>query len=252
MARKSMMAGNWKMHKTIAEGVEFINQIKPSLEVKSDREYLICAPFTMLKSLADAAKGSPLLIGAENLYFEEKGAFTGEIAPAMIKDTGATHVLVGHSERRVIFKETDEWCNKKVKAALKAGLVPVLCVGEVLEERESGKLKDVLSTQVNGGFEGLSKEEASKVIIAYEPVWAIGTGKTATPKDADEAHLIIRNILKNLYDTPFAEEMRVLYGGSVKPDNIDELMKMQNIDGGLVGGASLQPADFERICNYNA
>lgn len=250
MARKSLMAGNWKMHKTIAEGVDFVNQIKKGLSAKSDREYLVCVPFTMIKSVADAAKGTGLQIGAENLYFEEKGAFTGETSPSMIKDAGATHVLVGHSERRVIFKESNDWCNKKVKAALGAGLVPVLCVGEVLEEREAGKLKEVLTTQTKGGFAGLSKEDAAKVVVAYEPVWAIGTGKTATPQDADEAHLIIREVLKGLYDAPLAEGMRILYGGSVKPDNVDELMKKPNIDGALVGGASLQASDFERICNY--
>jgi triosephosphate isomerase len=190
------------------------------------------------------------MVGAQNMYFEKEGAFTGEISPVQLIDAGAKFVIIGHSERRHIFGEKDELINKKVKAALSYGLTPILCVGELLEEREAGKTMDVNKKQIVEGFKGLSEEEASKVIIAYEPVWAIGTGKTATPEDADEVHSFIRKVLEELYSKNLAESIRILYGGSVKPENVDGLMAKENIDGVLVGGASLKVDSFTRIVKF--
>ena len=247
---KNLMSGNWKMHKTIAEGVAFVNELKAQLQDRPERGVLLCVPSTMLHAVATAAKGSAIMVGSEDMYFEEKGAFTGEISPSMVKDTGATATLVGHSERRVIFGETDLVVNKKIKAALTHGLLPVLCIGESLEEREAGKLETVLSTQIKGGLEGISAADASKIVIAYEPVWAIGTGKTASPQDADDAHAMARKLVANLYGQELADKMMILYGGSVKADNVDELMAMKNINGALVGGASLEVESFTRIANF--
>ncbi len=247
---KSLMAGNWKMHKTIAEGVEFVNELKKQLQDRPERGVLICVPATMLHAVAEAAKGSAIMVGSEDMYFEDKGAFTGEISPLMVKDAGATVTLVGHSERRVIFGETDFVVNKKIKAALAHGILPVLCVGESLEEREAGKLELVLSTQIKGAFEGISAADASRIVIAYEPVWAIGTGKTASPQDADDAHGMARMIVSSIYGSDLADNMAILYGGSVKADNVDELMAMENINGALVGGASLEVESFTRIANF--
>jgi triosephosphate isomerase len=248
--RKPLMAGNWKMYKTISEGVDVIKALKGNVKDVTDRDVLLFVPFTMLKALADEVKNSNIWIGAQNMYFEKEGAFTGEISPIMIKDAGAGSVLLGHSERRHVFGESDELINKKVKSALDNELWPVLCVGELLEEREAGKVEDVLRTQVTGGFKGLSRDEAYKVTVAYEPVWAIGTGKTATPEDADNAHSIIRKLLEELYDAELASHCRILYGGSVKPDNVDGLMAKPNIDGTLVGGASLKADSFTRIVKF--
>lgn len=248
---KTLIAGNWKMHKTISEGVSFINDLKTKIEDKPHRGVLVCVPSTMIHAVAEAAKGSSILVGAENMYFEEKGAFTGEISPLMVKDAGATFTLIGHSERRAIFGESDELINKKVKAALAHNITPVLCIGESLEERESGKLESVIQTQLSEGLKEISEQEAKKIIIAYEPVWAIGTGKTASPQDADNAHAICRTILENLYSQNFANEMIILYGGSVKADNVDELISMPNINGALVGGAALEIESFARIANFN-
>ncbi|MGL4562040.1 MAG: triose-phosphate isomerase [Brevinema sp.] len=248
---KNLMAGNWKMHKTIAEGVAFVQELKKKVADKSDRSVLLCVPFTMLHAVAEAAKGSPIKVGSEDMFFEEKGAFTGEISPLMVKDAGATFTLIGHSERRVIFGETDSIVNKKMKVALAHAITPVLCIGESLEEREGGKLETVLNTQIKGAFEGISPTDAKKVVIAYEPVWAIGTGKTASPQDADDAHARSRKIVESLYGKEIANAMLILYGGSVKADNVDELMAMPNINGALVGGASLEVESFARIANFN-
>ncbi|MGL4394319.1 MAG: triose-phosphate isomerase [Brevinema sp.] len=248
---KNLMAGNWKMHKTIAEGVAFVNELKTQVSEKADRGVLVCVPATMIHAVAEAAKGSAVMVGAENMFYEEKGAFTGEISPLMVKDAGATFTLIGHSERRVIFGECDQMVNKKMKAAIAHGITPVLCIGESLEEREGGKLEAVLNTQIKGAFEGISAADAQKVVIAYEPVWAIGTGKTASPQDADDAHAMSRKIVEGLYGASVANEMAILYGGSVKADNVDELMAMPNINGALVGGASLEVESFARIANYN-
>ncbi|MGL4367028.1 MAG: triose-phosphate isomerase [Brevinemataceae bacterium] len=247
---KVLIAGNWKMHKTISEGVKFVNEMKSMLDHKPNRGVLLCVPFTMLHAVSEAAKGSVIMIGAENFFYEEKGAFTGEISPEMIKDAGAQAVLIGHSERRELFGETNDSVNKKIKAALKHQIMPVLCVGETLEERELSKLEEVLTTQLKTAFKDISEQDAEKVIIAYEPIWAIGTGKTASPQDADQAHLTVRTILASLYNKTIADNMFILYGGSVKADNIDELIATDNINGALVGGASLEVESFARIANF--
>lgn len=249
---KTLMAGNWKMHKTIAEGVAFVNEMKTKLANRSDRHVLICVPFTMLHAVAEAAKGSSIMVGSENMFYEEKGAFTGEISPLMIKDAGANFTLIGHSERRAIFGETDEMINKKMKAAMAHHIIPVLCVGETLEEREGGKLEEVLTTQIKEAFAGISADDSKKVVIAYEPVWAIGTGKTASPQDADNAHAICRKIVESLYGKAISDSMLILYGGSVKAANVDELIAMPNINGALVGGASLEVDEFARIADFTA
>ena len=248
--RKPLMAGNWKMHNTIPEALELVRALKENVKDVKDRDILVGVPFTALDSVAQELKGSNIWVAAQNMHFEEKGAFTGEISPLMIADTGAGSVILGHSERRHIFGENDELINKKLKSALDHKLMPILCVGELLEEREAGKVKEVVETQIKGGYKDLSKDEALKVTVAYEPVWAIGTGKTASPEDADEAHAIIREVLSLLYDAEVAEKTRILYGGSVKPGNVDGLMAKENIDGALVGGASLKAEDFTRIVKF--
>ena len=250
MSRRPFMAGNWKMYKTIQEGLDFARQFKETVSDVKDRDILLCVPFTLISPLCNSMEGTNIMVGAQNMYFEKEGAFTGEISPVQLIDAGAKFVIIGHSERRHIFGEKDELINKKVKAALSYGLTPILCVGELLEEREAGKTMDVNKKQIVEGFKGLSEEEASKVIIAYEPVWAIGTGKTATPEDADEVHSFIRKVLEELYSKNLAESIRILYGGSVKPENVDGLMAKENIDGVLVGGASLKVDSFTRIVKF--
>lgn len=250
MARTPLMGGNWKMYKTKADALEMVKALKEQVKDVTNREIVLFVPFTLIEPVIEAVKGSNIWIGAQNMYFEEEGAFTGEISPWQVKDTGAQSVLIGHSERRHVFGESDELINKKVKSALVHDLRPVLCVGELLEEREAGKVESVLSTQVTEGFKDLSKADAMKVTVAYEPVWAIGTGKTATPEDADDAHAVIRKVLTGLYDQEVADSMRILYGGSVKPENVDGLMAKENIDGGLVGGASLKADSFARIVKF--
>ena len=213
--RKPIIAGNWKMHKTIAEALEFVNEVKD--RVNNDKvEAVICAPFTLLKDLKQATKGTNIKIGAQNMHFEEKGAFTGEISPLMLKELDMDYVVIGHSERRQYFNETDETVNKKVLKALEVGIDPILCVGETLEERETGNTKDVCKVQVEKALENVSKEDLAKVVIAYEPVWAIGTGKTATSEDANDVIAYIREVVANLYGE-LANEVRIQYGGSVKP-----------------------------------
>lgn len=230
--RKPIIAGNWKMHKTIAEALEFVNDVKD--KVNNDNvEAVICAPFTLLKDLKEATKGTNIKIGAQNMHFEEKGAFTGEISPLMLKELDMDYVVIGHSERRQYFNETNETVNKKVLKALEVGIDPILCVGETLEEREAGNTKDVCKVQVEKALENVSKEDLAKVVIAYEPVWAIGTGKTATSEDANDVIAYIREVVANLYKE-LANEVRIQYGGSVKPSNVAEIMNQSDIDGALV------------------
>ena len=246
--RKPIIAGNWKMHKTIAEALEFVNEVKD--RVNNDKvEAVICAPFTLLKDLKQATKGTNIKIGAQNMHFEEKGAFTGEISPLMLKELDMDYVVIGHSERRQYFNETDETVNKKVLKALEVGIDPILCVGETLEERESGNTKDVCKVQVEKALENVSKEDLAKVVIAYEPVWAIGTGKTATSEDANDVIAYIREVVANLYGE-LANEVRIQYGGSVKPSNVAEIMNQSDIDGALVGGASLEANDYVELVNF--
>lgn len=241
--RKPIIAGNWKMYKTEDEAVKFVYEVAeamPSIELVDS---VICAPFISLKSLVKS-QGSNLRIGAQNMHFEEQGAFTGEIAPSMLTNIGVTYVIIGHSERRAMFNETDESCNKKVHQAFNHGLTPILCVGESLEQREAGTTNDLLASQLEQDLAGLSKEQVAKLVIAYEPIWAIGTGKTATADVADETCGFIRQTIKRLYDEATAEAIRIQYGGSVKTSNVDELMAKPNIDGALIGGASLKAEDF--------
>ena len=246
--RKPIIAGYWKMHKTIAEALEFANEVKD--RVNNDKvEAVICAPFTLLKDLKQATKGTNIKIGAQNMHFEEKGAFTGEISPLMLKELDMDYVVIGHSERRQYFNETDETVNKKVLKALEVGIDPILCVGETLEEREAGNTKDVCKVQVEKALENVSKEDLAKVVIAYEPVWAIGTGKTATSEDANDVIAYIREVVANLYGE-LANEVRIQYGGSVKPSNVAEIMNQSDIDGALVGGASLEANDYVELVNF--
>ena len=246
--RKPIIAGNWKMHKTIAEALEFVSDIKD--RVNNEKvEAVICAPFTLLKDLKEATKGTSIKVGAQNMHFEEKGAFTGEISPLMLKELDMDYVIIGHSERRQYFNETNETVNKKVLKALEIGIDPILCVGETLEEREAGNTKDVCKVQVEKALENVSKEDIAKVVIAYEPIWAIGTGKTATSEDANDVIAYIRQVVANLYGD-LANEVRIQYGGSVKPSNVGEIMNQSDIDGALVGGASLEANDYIQLVNF--
>lgn len=251
MARKSLVAANWKMHKTISEAVKFVEELQKLVGSLDDREVLIVPPFTALHAVGNALNRGDFFLGAQNCFWEEKGAYTGEISPVMLKDVGCSYVLVGHSERRNIFGETDEMISKKVKALLRAGLSPVLCVGEKLEEREAGQTFQVVERQLKEGLLDINVQSLAKIVIAYEPVWAIGTGKTASPAQAQEVHTFIRSTIEKISgDKSVAEGLRILYGGSVKPDNVDELMKEPDIDGLLVGGASLEVSSFKRIIEY--
>ena len=250
MARKPLMAGNWKMNKTIPEAVAMVKELKGKIADVKDVDVLICPTFTAISALANEAKGTNINIGAQDIFWEAKGAFTGEIAPNMLVDAGCTYVIIGHSERRQYFGETNETVNKKVKAALTNGLIPVVCVGETLKEREDDVTFKVIESQIREGLKDLSKEDAAKIVIAYEPVWAIGTGKTATPDQAQEVHAFMRKIYGEMYGD-VCQQVRILYGGSVKPENVKELMKKEDIDGGLVGGASLKADSFEALVKFN-
>ncbi len=244
--RKPIIAGNWKMFKTVPEAVSFLNEVKGKAEV-SGVESVICAPYTNLPALVQAAKGTSLRIGAQNLHWEDNGAFTGEVSGVMLKDLGINYVIIGHSERRAYFAETDGTVNKKVHAAFKHGLTPIVCVGEKLEEREAGQTKEICKTQTEAAFQGLSKDQAAQVVIAYEPIWAIGTGKSSTAEDAQDVIGYIRGLVADLYDSEIAQSVRIQYGGSVKPGNIAEYIAQKDIDGALVGGASLEPASFIQL-----
>lgn len=250
--RRPVIAGNWKMHGGKADTLVLLSALKERLSRASltDREVVVAPPFTALETAAHLLNGSPICLAAQNLHWEPQGAFTGEVSGLMLKELGCSHVIIGHSERRQYFGETDEYVARKIKAAQQCGLVPIICVGETLEERENGATLTVIARQVRGAFQGQDKSAIAVLIIAYEPVWAIGTGRTATPEQAQEVHAAIRMILGDIADKPTAEAVRLLYGGSVKPDNIDSLMAQADIDGALVGGASLQPDSFARIVNF--
>lgn len=248
--RKTFIAGNWKLNKTIAEAKALVAALKAAVADVDAVEIMIAPPFTALSSIADELQGSNILLGAQNCYPQSSGAFTGEVSPEMLKDAGCQVVIIGHSERRQLFNEPDEFINQKVKATLAAGLTAILCVGETLEERENEQMYDVLTTQLQGGLAGLNAEQMQRVIIAYEPVWAIGTGKTASNDEAQEVHSFIRGLLQGTIDQTTALATRIIYGGSVKPDNVDGLMAEDDIDGALVGGASLKAEDFARIVRF--
>lgn len=245
--RKKVIAGNWKMNKTNTEAVEMLTELKELVKGIDNVGIIIGAPFTALSDAVKAVKGSNIAIAAENVYPKDSGAYTGEVSPVMLKSIGVEYVILGHSERREYFKESDEFINEKVKAVLAAGMLPILCIGEKLEERESGKTAEVTETQIRGGLKDLTAEEAKKVIVAYEPVWAIGTGKTATPEMAQETHRQVRDVLVSMFGNETAEEMIIQYGGSMKPDNAVELLAQKDIDGGLIGGASLKASSFAEI-----
>jgi triosephosphate isomerase len=241
--RKPIIAGNWKMFKTISESLSFVSEVKGKAEVDGV-ESVLCAPYTNLPALVEAVKGTSIKIGAQNMHWEENGAFTGEISGVMLADLGVHYVILGHSERRQYFAETDETVNKKAHAAFKYGITPIICVGEKLEEREAGQTKEVCRVQTEGALQGLSAEQVSAAVIAYEPIWAIGTGKSSTADDANEVTSYIREVIANLYSTEVANAVRIQYGGSVKPNNVNEYMSKSDIDGALVGGASLEPASY--------
>lgn len=247
--RKPIIAGNWKMHKTIAEAVEFVNDIKDKVN-NTEVEAVICAPFTLLKDLKEATNGTNIKIGAQNMHYADNGAFTGEISAAMLNELNIDYVVLGHSERRQYFNETNETVNKKVVKALESGIDPILCVGETLEEREAGDTKNVCKEQTEKALVGVSAQDMKKVVIAYEPIWAIGTGKTATAEDANDVIAYIREVVKGLYGEEISEEVRIQYGGSVKPSNVAEIMNQSDIDGALVGGASLLASDYTELVNF--
>ncbi len=249
MARKKIIAGNWKMNKTPSEAVALVELLKP-LVANDDVDVVFCVPAIDIVPVAEAVKGSNIMVGAENMYFEEKGAYTGEIAPEMLTDAGVKYVLMGHSERREYFGETNEDVNKKMKKALEHGLVPIMCCGETLEQREQGITMDFIRQQVKVGYQGVTAEQAKETVIAYEPIWAIGTGKTATAEQAQEVCGGIRACIAEIYDQATADVIRIQYGGSVNANTAAELFAQPDIDGGLVGGASLKE-DFGKIVNYN-
>ncbi|GBF35514.1 triosephosphate isomerase [Desulfocucumis palustris] len=246
--RMPLIAGNWKMYKTVPETVEFINELKKLLAGGTGGvEVVLCPPHTSLGAAAQALAGSDINLAAQNMYWEEQGAFTGEISPPMLREIGCKYVILGHSERRQYFGETDETVNKKVKAAFKHGLIPIVCVGETLEQRESGVTEKVIDTQVRGALAGLDRTQTASLVMAYEPVWAIGTGRTASDDDAQKVNGLIRGLLAEVAGREAAEKVRIQYGGSVKPENTAGLMGKPDIDGALVGGASLKPDSFAGI-----
>ncbi|NLX70112.1 MAG: triose-phosphate isomerase [Clostridiales bacterium] len=247
--RRPIIAGNWKMYKTPSEAVSLIEELKPLVK-DAQAEVVVCPPFICLPAAKEALEGSNIKLGAQNMYWEEQGAFTGEVAPGMLKEAGVEYVIIGHSERRQYFGETDEMVNKKVLSAVSHNLIPIICVGETLEQREQGVTEKVVDTQTRAALKGLTADVADRVVIAYEPVWAIGTGRTASSDDANEVIGYIRKVVESVLGSQAAAQIRILYGGSVKPDNAAELMNMPEIDGGLVGGASLKAQDFSKIVNY--
>jgi len=249
--RKPVIAGNWKMYKTVGESVATALALKPLVANANHCEVVIAPVFTALRNVADRLDGSNIKVSAQNCAAEQKeGAFTGEIAAFMARDAGCSHVIVGHSERRQYFFETDEMVSRKAQAGIAAGLSVIVCVGETLEQRDQGSAERVVSEQLTGGLSGLTASDLDRIIVAYEPVWAIGTGRTATPEQAQEMHAFIRRVFAERHSHSAAEALRILYGGSVKPDNIAGLMKQPDIDGGLVGGASLNAESFAQIVNY--
>lgn len=242
--RKYIIAGNWKMNKTGAETVQLVNALVPRVATLKKVDVVVCPPFTSLSSASEALKNSTIGLGAQNMYWEESGAFTGEVSASMLKTVGCQYVIIGHSERRQFFGETNQTVNKKTKKAISAGLIPIVCVGETLEERQSGITEKIVQAQLTEGLAGISTEEMQKVIIAYEPVWAIGTGVTATPEQAEAVHAFIRGLVEKLYNKEIAAGLRIQYGGSMKAENTEELLNQPDIDGGLIGGAALKAESF--------
>lgn len=247
--RKPIIAGNWKMNKTAKEAAQFILEFKDKVK-DTACEVIVCPTFTSLAQVITLVENSNIRVGAQNMHFEESGAYTGEVSPVMLKDLGVEYVILGHSERRQYFKEEDELINKKVKAAFIHGLIPILCVGETLEERETGKTHGTVKAQIEKDLEAIGEENVSNMVIAYEPIWAIGTGKTATAQDANEVIMYIRDVVRGMYGDKAAESVRIQYGGSVKASTIKEQMAQSDIDGALVGGASLNPEEFAAIVNF--
>lgn len=250
MTRRPLIAANWKMHKTTQEAKNFMSELLPKIADVKDCDVLICPPYTLINSVDQGRDGTNILLGAQNMHFEEKGAFTGEISPGMLKDLNCEFVLLGHSERRWVFGESDELINKKLLVAFSNGLIPVLCVGEQLEEREKNLTEQVILNQMEKGLKGVSEEYISRLVIAYEPVWAIGTGKNATTKDAKDAIALIREFIHSRFGAEVADKIRILYGGSVKPANVKSYMEQEGIDGALVGGASLEPDSFVSLIKF--
>jgi len=252
LERRPLIAGNWKMHTTRAEATALIEALKPAAAVARDREVVVAPPYTALESAARVLAGGAIGLAAQNLHWEPKGAYTGEIAGEMLKDVGCTYVIIGHSERRQYFGETNETVQQKIEAAVRAGLKPIVCLGETLREREGGNTLPVIERQVRDGLAGFGRDVVRSLVIAYEPVWAIGTGRTATPEQAEEVHAAIRRLMREIAGETGGEAVRILYGGSVKADNVDSLMAQPNIDGALVGGASLDAESFCRIIAFRA
>lgn len=248
--RKPMIAGNWKLHNTLAESCRLAAQLTQELAAVDDREIVIAPVFTALPGVAGEIASSPILLAAQNCYPAQTGAFTGEVSPFLLKDVGCHYIISGHSERRQLLNESNQFINQKVSATIAAGLGAILCIGETLQERETHQMLAVLTSQVREGLAGITTEQMTNLVIAYEPVWAIGTGVTASNEQAQEAHAFIRGLLQGLYDQNVAENTRILYGGSVKPNNVDGLMAQSDIDGALVGGASLKAEDFIRIVRF--
>lgn len=249
LLRIPLIAGNWKMHTTIVEARELASSVVKAAESAGDRDVMIAPPYTALAAVSDIVQGSVLLAG-QNVCWEEKGAFTGEISPVMLKDAGCTMAIIGHSERRHLFGEDNEMINKRITGALRFGLTPVFCIGETLDERENGNTMKVLESQVREGLAGITIADPSALVVAYEPVWAIGTGKTATVEQAQEAHAFVRKLLSDICEKIIASQIRILYGGSVNSENVDMLMRQEDVDGALVGGASLKADSFERIIHF--
>ena len=250
MGRLPFMAGNWKMNKTTGEAIDLVRELKAAISGVKGVEVAVAPPFTALYAVCKELEGSSIRLAAQNLYWEEKGAFTGEVSPLMLKEVGCHYVIIGHSERRQFFGETDETVNRRIKAALAQGLKVIFCIGEILKEREEGKTFSVIERQVEDGLKNLSDKEMKNIVIAYEPVWAIGTGKTATPGQAEEVHWFIRGKIEKLYSLKVSEEIRIQFGGSVTPENIKGLMEQGNIDGALIGGASLKAESFSKIVRF--
>ena len=248
--RRPIIAGNWKMNKTPSEAVDFIRQLKPLVADVNDIDIVVAPPFTVLQAVSREIEGSNISLGAQNVFWEASGAFTGEVSHTMVRDVGCRYVIIGHSERRQYFGETNESVRKKIEASLAVELSPILCVGEALGEREAGKTFDIVKNQVSQCLEGFSQEEMENITIAYEPIWAIGTGKTATPEQAEEVHAFIREQLGTLFGQQVSDRVRIQYGGSVNPDNISDLMAQPSIDGALVGGASLKVESFLSIVKF--
>lgn len=251
MNRKPLIAGNWKMHCTVSEAVTLATAVAKSSQGLTDREVMIAPPFTALYAVVDAVKDSPVQVGAQNIAWEKQGAYTGEISSPMLNDLGVAMAIIGHSERRHIFFENNEMVNQRLAGALAGGVIPVLCVGETLDEREEGATFNILENQIREALAGVAAHQVGQLVVAYEPVWAIGTGKTATTAQAQEAHSFIRGRLAGLYEKNLAEQIRILYGGSVKPENVDNLMAQPDIDGALVGGAALNSESFDRIIHFS-